>query len=165
MTARETSIEVYHRMEVDGLLSPRRWEIWKVLFHQGPLTANEIFRVVYGNSSINQANVPARLNEMREMGCVKEAGERACSVTGNTVILWDVTAKLPQKERADADPTRDDIIRVLGRELKTVVIAMRELQQTKGTLSKAWSDWLPGAEAALIVAGRHLKRKKRKDAH
>lgn len=102
MTARDTSIKAYEEIKRDGALSPRRMEIYDVLFHYGPLTANEIFKRIIGRSSINQANVPARLNEMREMGCVKEVGTRACSVTKMEVILWDCTRHYPTRvKRAD----------------------------------------------------------------
>ncbi len=104
MTARRTSIEAYHAIKEGGLLSYRRMQIYEVLYEHGPLTANEIFRMIIGKSSINQANVPARLNEMREMGCVEELGEKQCSVTNNNVILWDVTGRIPiriEKKKRD----------------------------------------------------------------
>lgn len=105
---RETSIEAFRRIEADGLLSPRRWAIYCTLFADGPMTANEIFRKLMGSTSITQSNIHARLGEMREMGCVKEMGTRACLITGNTAIVWDVTAKIPEKlskERRDTCPT------------------------------------------------------------
>lgn len=92
---RETSIEAYNEIKSSGVLSARRWEIYDCLFRHGPLTANEIFRRIMGRSGINQANVPARLNELVKMGAVKETGKRDCSVTNVVVLEFDVTSKIP----------------------------------------------------------------------
>lgn len=102
---RKTSIEVYRRIVSEGLLSKRRLDIYSVLFHEGPLTANEVFKRLLGKSNINSANTGARLFELREMGAAEETGTRKCSVTGNNVIVWDVTGKLPKK------PPKEDFIK------------------------------------------------------
>lgn len=95
MPVRRTSVEAYREIEAQGLLSPKRWEIYCILYQYGPLTANEVFRRLQGSSRINQANIATRLHEMREMGCVYEVRQRPCSVTGMEVIEWDVTDNLP----------------------------------------------------------------------
>jgi hypothetical protein len=92
---RETSAEVYHRILAEGLLSKRRFEVYRTLYHHGPLTANELFRILEGSTAIVQANIHARLNELRDMGVVREIAVVDCSITGNSVIQWDVTANLP----------------------------------------------------------------------
>jgi hypothetical protein len=46
---------------------------------------------------LNQQNIATRLGELRDLGIAKECRKRACSVTGLTVIEWDVTADLPVK--------------------------------------------------------------------
>lgn len=94
---RNTSIEVYHRIKDEGLLSRKRQEIYEVLFEQGPLTGNEIFKRIKGVSHIVHANIHSRLNEMEKLGVAERIGEKICSVTGNNVDLWDVTSKLPIK--------------------------------------------------------------------
>lgn len=94
---RTTSIESYNKIREGSLLSERRLQVYEVLFEHGPMTANELFRILMGKTTITQSNIHARLNEMREMGCVREIGKRECSVTNNKVILWDVTDSLPEK--------------------------------------------------------------------
>lgn len=96
-TIRRTSVEAYHKIRTQELLSPVRFKIYGWLFQNGPATANEIFQGVFGEQRKTNANVCARLNEMREMGVVSEIGERICRVTKQNVILWDVTDRLPKK--------------------------------------------------------------------
>ena len=105
---RDTSIEAYRKIKGDGLLSQRRLEIYIWLYWNGPATGNEIFRGIRGSSTINQANIPARLNEMREMEVVEERGTDKCSVTGMNVIVWDVTSNLPKPiEKPEKDQLQE----------------------------------------------------------
>lgn len=94
---RQTSIEVYREIEASGILSHRRWEVYSALYKNGPLTRNEIAPFV--NIPGYHSNISARLTELREMGIVMEVGEKLCSMTGNSIILWDVTDQLPRKLR------------------------------------------------------------------
>ena len=97
--ARQTSIETYHAIEANGLLSQRRWAVYRTLFEIGPATAAEISEAD-DSSFTNPAkgdNSHARLNELIKQGCVEEVGTRICSITGREVLLYDVTKNLPAK--------------------------------------------------------------------
>lgn len=97
---RQTSIEAYNVIKENGLLSKRRWEVYDVLFHNGPLTAGEIGKHMSGyRSAVSTAdrNIHARLSELKKFGVVFEVRERICSITGMTVIECDVTDRLPIK--------------------------------------------------------------------
>jgi hypothetical protein len=96
VTVRETSIEAYNYVKDYGNLPESRWSIYSVLFEHGPLTATECFQRMksVGGVQINY-NTRARLNELRDMGLVRELGTKRCSVTNMDVILWDVTANKP----------------------------------------------------------------------
>lgn len=95
---RNTSVEAYNKIKDEGLLSRRRLQVYDVLYKHGPLTATGITNLIPGfKSSSVGFNVHARLCEMREMGCVEELGTKICSITGMTVILWDVTKEVPVK--------------------------------------------------------------------
>lgn len=95
---RSTSVETYRRIRDDGLLSKKRMEVYDVLFRHGPLTATQVAQKMPGHKSQSVgANVHARLGELRATGCVAEVGETECPVTGNRVLLWDVTKDLPVK--------------------------------------------------------------------
>lgn len=97
---RETSIEAFNKIRDEGLLSNRRMQVYTVLFENGPLTGNEVFELLKNEYNIQFKNAPSivsRLGELRNMGVVKEVGKKLCSISGMTVILWDVTKNLPVK--------------------------------------------------------------------
>ena len=96
MTTRQTSIDCYHQIKANGLLSKRRFEVYEAIFKNAPCTSSE---AMVGN--LNSTNVlsqsRARFTELRELGVIKEIGVKECSVTGQTVIEWDLTDNLPTK--------------------------------------------------------------------
>lgn len=98
---RETSIEAYNTIKENGMLSDRRWEVYDTLFFsEGVLSHSEVCRIIISRHPLPPGmrhNVPARLNELREMGCVYEVKTKTCPITGMNVIAWDVTTKLPKK--------------------------------------------------------------------
>jgi len=98
MPVRQTSIETYRKIESDGLLSKRRFEVYSMLFDSGPLTANEIVRHSkqhYPNT--NPSSFHARLSELKRLGVAVEVGTKQDPVSGNRCYIWDVTDKLPIK--------------------------------------------------------------------
>lgn len=87
--ARNTSIQVYDKIKANGLLSKRRFQAYDTVFNHGPLTATQVSKI---------AGVPGlwkRLPELRKLGVVAEVGTSQCPITGETVLLWDVTDQLP----------------------------------------------------------------------
>lgn len=94
---RETSIEAYNRIKDEGLLSQRRFEVYTQLYAHGPCTANELFKKTRGISQVSQANIQPRLNELVALGVAREVETRECQITGNRVLVYDVTAGLPTK--------------------------------------------------------------------
>lgn len=75
-------------------------EVYSALFKAGPMTANEVFVHLYGQTGGPKnaaSNSAARFSELRDMGVIKEVGVRSCRVTGMNVIEWDVTSRLPVK--------------------------------------------------------------------
>lgn len=104
MSVRETSLEVFKRIKDNGLLSQRRLEVYSGLFEYGPCTANELFKKMRGVSQVSQANIQPRLNELVNVGVAREVETRDCAITGNRVLVYDVTAGLPAK--FDRSPRR-----------------------------------------------------------
>lgn len=99
-TVRETSVAAFLAIQESGLLSRRRLEVYEVLSPDGPLTATQIAERMRGHKSSSVgANVHARLCELREMDAVEELGTITCPITNMTVILWDVTGRLPIKRK------------------------------------------------------------------
>lgn len=96
---RETSLEAYHRIKDEGLLSVRRWQVYDVLFHNGPLTANQMIKLFQSRYPqyrlTNTGSLATRLSELRDRGVVHEVAEIKCPVSSFRTIQWDVTDKLP----------------------------------------------------------------------
>lgn len=93
---RQTSIEAYNTIKENGLLSARRWQVYKTVYENGPITSAEAFQIMnQGSPMRNITQSRARFTELRDMGVFTEVGKRICSVTGMTVILWDCTKNLP----------------------------------------------------------------------
>lgn len=95
---RRTSIEAYNTIKDNGLLSKRRWEVYDILFHHGPLTAHEVVSVARRQyPRANQTSFNARLSELKAVGCAEEVGEKINPISEVLNYLWDVTDKLPVK--------------------------------------------------------------------
>jgi len=123
---RQTSIDVYREMEASGLLSEKRWEVYKILYAAGPMTSNEIFQhaLLHGNPNYRH-NTNARMTELRDCGVAMEIGTTVCKVTGRTVILWDVTDQLPRKpDREIVGRTRKQ----LEEEIRLLRARVKELE-------------------------------------
>jgi len=117
---RQTSIDVYNEIKSKGLLSQKRMEIYNIVYHNGPMTSAEAFKII--NQDKPKSNVlnqsRARFTELRDMGCLVELGTKTCGVTGNTVIEWDVTDGLPKDlpkqktKKQKIDEILDDITKL-----------------------------------------------------
>lgn len=97
--SRQTSIDVYHRIESEGLLSKRRFEVYALLYNHGPLTAAQVmkkYQTIY-KPVLHSGSIATRLSELRNSGSAYEVKQDICPLTGNNVIFWDVTNKLPNK--------------------------------------------------------------------
>jgi hypothetical protein len=90
---RETSIEVYHQVRSEGLLSQRRFQVYRTLFKKGPLTQMETSHQIAG--CLDHSITP-RFAELKDLGCIVEVAKRKCKITGRRVFAWDVTAQLPK---------------------------------------------------------------------
>lgn len=135
---RQTSIDAYQEILSNGLLSDRRFEIYKILYKTGPMTANEISEYMRGRNYAKGSNAHARLCELRELGVVKEVAEVKCSITGMTVIQWDVTDSLPKKLEKKAESSLWIFFPKMREEkilwFKTKVEAQKEKQNSSGEI-------------------------------
>jgi hypothetical protein len=96
---RETSLEAFHTIKENGLLSERRWRVYEIVFTFGPMIGSkvaEIYQANYGKTSASET-IRNRLTELRDSGAIKEVGKTLDPKTGMKVLLWDVTSKLPEK--------------------------------------------------------------------
>lgn len=128
MTVRNISIQVYRQIELEGLLSKRRWTVYNALYKYGPCTANELYHHMLKDGSVNtrnqQANLTPRLGELRELGCVYEHSETLCPITGRMVIVWEVTTRLPGTLEKRESRYKRQNRRI--RELESLVVELRD---------------------------------------
>lgn len=85
MTVRDTSIHTFRDLADSGDLSRMRRKVYQDIYLHAPTTANETFQRL--GCPTNQSG---RFTELKERGWIKEAGRRACRVTGRTVIEWGI---------------------------------------------------------------------------
>lgn len=95
---RSTSIETYNKIKSSGLLSNRRFEVYDMLYHSGPMTANDLVRLQKEkNPNANQTGWNARFSELEKMGVIKAIGTKKDSISGNECVVWGCTDSLPVK--------------------------------------------------------------------
>jgi len=101
---RETSIEAFYQAIDSGVIATRQAQIWVGLHALGVgHTSNEVFEYLKEVLHFNlryDSNTRARFTELRDLGLIREVGERACRVTGRTCITWAVV--LPSEYAGEA---------------------------------------------------------------
>lgn len=137
---RQTSIDCYNEIKVNGLLSKRKMEVYDCLFKHGPMTMGEVYSKLSESSEVNQASVTPRFAELRNVGAIYEKNTRSCTITGKMGIEWDLTDNLPQKIQK---PTTKK------HRINDAINALRELYKNKNTATDA--DWKSIADLIKII--------------
>ena len=106
MNTRQTSIDCYNQIKKEGLLSKRRLEVYESLLSTAPCTSSEAIR--NAKTTFGVFGVSSRFTELRDLGVIYEKDIRPCKVTGRNVIEWDLTDKLPIKEKSKKLPTKKE---------------------------------------------------------
>ena len=102
---RTTSIEVYRKLVEAKLLPPMRRRVYDNLYKYGPLTRNEVAE----NIDMVPNDCSTRLKELRDANRVREVGEDKCNVTGQKIILYDVTDMIGQDPPKKRGKKRVDV--------------------------------------------------------
>lgn len=98
---RSTSRQSYQAVKATGLVTGLRWQVYRVLHHNGPLTANEVAQ--FDTLNTHQIDsVRPRFAELESLGVIESVGSRECSVTNMNSLVWNVTDYVPT--RADLKP-------------------------------------------------------------
>jgi len=93
---RDTSRLCFEQIKIKGLVSKKRLEVLEAILLTAPCTSSEALISIQSRTGvISQGR--ARFGELRDLGVIYERQNRICSVTGKTVIEWDLTDKLPVK--------------------------------------------------------------------
>lgn len=147
---RRTSADTYHRIEAEGLLSKRRFQVYSLLYHHGPLTIAEACAQLA--TTVSERSFSPRFAELRDLGVVDEVGERICRVTGNNVIEWDVNETLPRHaDNMPKEPTKLELLRAC---CKLLDRAMDGANHPKPTPAQ-WAPWKRDAATTLQACAKH----------
>lgn len=95
------SVDAYEEIIARGLLGRRQLQVYAGLKKHGPCTAGELYQMLKDNRQFDMAansNIHTRLGELRDKGCAKELGSRACKVTGKKSTIWEITNGVPAKK-------------------------------------------------------------------
>ncbi len=113
--ARQTSIEAYNMIKENGLLSKRRMECYDTMFHKGPLSQNQLWRILKKRNGVEQSSINPRFAELEKMGLFREVGVITDEVTNTSNILWDVTANLPRDlpKKLSKKQKVDEVLRLI----------------------------------------------------
>jgi hypothetical protein len=87
---RETSALSFYNAVNSGLVNTLQRYVWATLRVLGPpSTISEIHRHMRNEGSLaDSRSVSPRLAELRDLGVVRECGERECRITGQTCLTW-----------------------------------------------------------------------------
>lgn len=105
MFTRQTSIDCYNEIKANGLLSKRRLQAYQCMLNVSPCTAGELEKEF--NKNYGLRGVWKLLSQLRDMGVVKEVGERNCRITKRNVIEWDLTDNLPKNIKLSKNSKQD----------------------------------------------------------
>jgi len=127
---RQTSISCYNTIKSNGLLSKRRFQAYEFLCNHAPCTASELqAKMVYKDGG---RDVQKRLSELRKSGVISEKRVRECRITGQKVIEWELTNKLPKKIRP--------ITTTKSHRIKKAILALAVLRTKSPNITD--EDWL-----------------------
>lgn len=131
--ARQVSAEVFRQIKSEGLITDLQMRIYETLFYLGPLSAAEAAEKAKAFGSKAKLNsISPRMAEMKALGVIAEAGERPCKITGRTVIIWDVTDRLPGKiERKETSKEKIKKLEQINEELTDRVNFLEQLLSKK----------------------------------
>lgn len=126
---RETSIETYHAIKENGLLSRMRFVVYECIYNHQPLTQSEAWSFLKISHGIKSGqNITPRFAELKNHGVITESGVRPCKITGRNCIEWQTTNNLPIKfERK----TKDQIIKELENEIISLKLQLNKQMQFK----------------------------------
>ncbi len=117
-----TSIQTYHAIRDNGLLSNLRFKVYDYLYSHPRSTISECCHFLEGSHH----NLSPRFAELKRLGVILEDGTRFCAVTGRECIAWATTDQLPVK--LDPVKSKNEIIKELEAEIERL---KKELAQEK----------------------------------
>lgn len=121
-TPRATSIVAYHEICDSGLLGETQKNVIQALAERGIQTGREL------NEYLCTPDAHKRLSELEDMGVVRSAGQKICTVTQREVLAWELTGQKPSPPKAKAGdaPTKRELAKAMD-ELRAKMEQLRDL--------------------------------------
>lgn len=115
--ARKTSIVAYNTIKNNGVLKSMRLKVYEMLYAHGPLTGRELDQMM-ARAGETRTSYHKRLSELQAMGVVETTSVRACRVSQQMAVQWDVTDQLPvplpkRKTSRDRVKTLESVLKAL----------------------------------------------------
>jgi len=99
---RQTSIDAYRELVIEGVLSEKNKIVYKYLYEFGPKTQKQA-EVYFGDVTYT---IRPRFAQLVKMGLIKHADYDVCEKTGHRNMTWDVTDMVtPKVIEKIKDPT------------------------------------------------------------
>jgi len=112
--SRQTSVQAYHQIRNEGLLTKLKLQVYETLYQHGPLTAGELCGIYFPKTP--RPSLSPRFAELEELGVVKTVGVRPCQKTQRNAYVWDVTDQVPRKlEKELVESSKQKIERLEAR--------------------------------------------------
>lgn len=113
-TESDRSLEAYIYVRDSGKVTGLHSMIYRILYHQGPMTSEGIWQQVLAlRPNTTSHSVTPRTKEMKERKMIWASGETQCPNTGRMVTLWDVTTAMPEPKPLKPETKMKRIERVL----------------------------------------------------
>lgn len=97
MPVRGTSLAAYNAIKENGLLSARRFQVYEIIFKNGPVNCRQIIEIASKGNVTNTGAFSGRLSELEKLGVIAEHHTGPCPITGHETVFWIATEKLPVK--------------------------------------------------------------------
>lgn len=88
----DVSRKVYQEIIAEGLVTKLQALAGEMLVDSKPLTANEIGKKM---GVAQRTTYAPRIKELEDMGVIRKADKRPCTVTGRTGYTFELTGKRP----------------------------------------------------------------------
>jgi hypothetical protein len=101
MNVRDTSIDAFKKVVDSGLLSIKLIHAFTMVYQYGPLTSREANKrfVEYTGAEDNLNQFRALLTHLQNMDVIQTVEKVVCPFSKMTVYQFDVTGRLPVKEK------------------------------------------------------------------
>ena len=119
MNHHPNTIEAYESIKRNGSLSAARFAAYEAIFQHGPVTRNELDRIIAPGAA--NPSYSRRLVELERLGVIERVGSRKDKITGFVCDEWAASGRLP-------DPAA--ILKSKRRPTSTEIsVALEELRQ------------------------------------